>query len=398
MWLLLKKELTELARDRRALIKAIVIPALLMPVLGVLIGGVLATVTLVKAQQPLRFAIVAAEVPYPLAGAFSQQAGFVRQPVASGEQARAEVQAGKLDFALLLPERNIFNQRELATNHWQLLLNSSGLGPVVEARVRAAIQPLVDGWQDQQLQALGLATDMRQALITPVELSSENLAGEQAVVGSAVGAALAYLLLMAAMVGAAYPAIDLICGERERQTLETLLATPLPLPTIALVKTLVVTLTAMVAVVATLLPLLLMVVVIVPWLPESLADSAAALPGGRSLLLALLLLLPYAAVMGALLIAASAFARSYKEAQTMLGPVLMLAFVPALIALIPELPEQGWLSWLPALNVGVGIVATMKQTIGPALVIKVLVTNLGLVALVLRFCVRRLGSERLLLS
>jgi len=63
------------------------------------------------------------------------------------------------------------------------------------------------------------------------------------------------------------------------------------------------------------------------------------------------LLVLFAAFFSAILLALTSFARSFKEAQAYLIPVMLLALAPGMVSLMPELKSNGLLSVLPLVNI-----------------------------------------------
>lgn len=150
------------------------------------------------------------------------------------------------------------------------------------------------------------------------------------------------VLLLMTITGAVYPAIDLTAGERERGTLEMLMAAPVPRVLLLLAKYVAV---VTVAVLTALLNLAMMglVFLIRGKGPESLSAAAVLAVLGLVVLFALFF--------SAVLLVLTSFARSFKEAQASLIPLMLLALLPGLLALVPGLRLEGLLSIVPLLNI-----------------------------------------------
>src|SRR4029079_3506697 len=63
------------------------------------------------------------------------------------------------------------------------------------------------------------------------------------------------------------------------------------------------------------------------------------------------LLLLFAAFFSAVLLTLTSFARSFKEAQAYLIPLMMFSISPGLVSLIPGIRLGGWLLITPLLNI-----------------------------------------------
>src|SRR5262249_32488955 len=147
--------------------------------------------------------------------------------------------------------------------------------------------------------------------------------------------------------GAVYPAIDLTAGERERGTLEILVAAPVPRLGLLFAKYVsvvtVAVLTALVNLVGMTLTLLL----------SNLGPLVFG-EGGLTLSLVLQifgLLLLFAAFFSAVLLTLTSLARTFKEAQAYLIPLMLVSLAPGLIGMMPGLNLAGILSVVPLLNV-----------------------------------------------
>jgi ABC-2 type transport system permease protein/sodium transport system permease protein len=155
------------------------------------------------------------------------------------------------------------------------------------------------------------------------------------------------ILILMTITGAVYPAIDLTAGERERGTLEILMAAPVPRLSLLLAKYAAV---VTVAVLTALVNLAAMALTL--WVsgfgPRLLGSGGL---GMMQLLEIFLLLLLFAAFFSAVLLALTSFARSFKEAQAYLIPLMLLALVPGVMSLVPGLHLNGILALLPLLNI-----------------------------------------------
>lgn len=155
------------------------------------------------------------------------------------------------------------------------------------------------------------------------------------------------VLVLMTITGAVYPAIDLTAGERERGTLETLVAAPIPRLRILVAK-LIAVLT--VAVLTASLNVIGMVTTIWAFRLDTLLIGEGGLTlGMMSKVFGLLIL--FAAFFSALLLVVTSFARSFKEAQAYLIPIILLSLGPGLMALSPDLKLAGPMAACPLLNI-----------------------------------------------
>src|SRR4029077_20473757 len=140
--------------------------------------------------------------------------------------------------------------------------------------------------------------------------------------------------------GAVYPAIDLTAGERERGTLEMLIAAPVPRVGLLLAKYVAVLTVALLTATINLLGMAITA--------HSTGLNVTLFGGGGLTLLGifkvLMLLGLFAAFFSAALLAVTSYARSFKEAQAYIIPLMLLCLVPGIICLMPGLQLTGSLA------------------------------------------------------
>ena len=154
------------------------------------------------------------------------------------------------------------------------------------------------------------------------------------------------ILILMTITGAVYPAIDLTAGERERGTLEMLVASPVPRMQLLLGKYFAVLIVALTAVVN----LAAMMVTIASIGMASFLFGSKGISFEEVLEIMALLVL-FAAFFSAVLLAVTSFARSFKEAQAYLIPLMLASIAPGMLSMIPGLKLQGPLAVTPLVNI-----------------------------------------------
>ncbi|MEM1224478.1 MAG: ABC transporter permease subunit/CPBP intramembrane protease [Planctomycetota bacterium] len=166
--------------------------------------------------------------------------------------------------------------------------------------------------------------------------------------GSMLGSVIPLVLVLMTITGAVYPAIDLTAGERERGTMEALMASPVPRGWVLLAKYFAVVL---VALLTALMNLLAMYVTLSMTGLLSLLASDGESVGMLALLKVLGLLVLFSGFFSAVLLSLTSFAKSFKEAQAYLIPVMLLSLGPAMLSLMPGMTLSGPLAVVPLLNI-----------------------------------------------
>ena len=183
----------------------------------------------------------------------------------------------------------------------------------------------------------------------PVKVSDEaDLATDSDLAMKIIGGILPYLVIAFAFLGGMYPAIDLGAGEKERNTLETLILAPSTRTEIAIGKFLVIFTSS---VTASLLGLASMAASFKYVASSTLLSSLQFQISPTIAVSVALLVLPPAAAFSGLFLAISIYARSFKEAQSYMAPLQFVLILPALASALPGI-EMSWkVAFIPLVNV-----------------------------------------------
>ena len=155
------------------------------------------------------------------------------------------------------------------------------------------------------------------------------------------------VLITMTITGAVYPAIDLTAGERERGTLEALMAAPVPRLGLLLAKYVAVVTVAMFTAVMNLVAMI--ITVATSGLGPALFGDRGLSIGSIATVFALLVL--FAAFFSAVLLSITSFARSFKEAQAYLIPLMLISLAPGFLSVMPDLELNALLSVTPLANI-----------------------------------------------
>jgi sodium transport system permease protein len=235
------------------------------------------------------------------------------------------------------------------------------------------------------------------AALEPFGLREMNTAPPSRMGGMVLGILLPVLLIVCMMMGAMYPAMDLTAGEKERGTMETILAAPVDKRELFLGKFLTV---AAIAVITGALNLFSMMLTFSAGLVQ-LGAATGRMEfsiGPASLALVFLSLLPLALFVSAVLLSASLFARSFKDAQNLVTPVYLPLVLLTQVAVMPGIQLNRLLALVPVANVTLLIKDVLLGEYSWDLVLLVFLVNSALAFLAAMFSARLFGSEEVLLG
>ena len=343
------KELRDSLRDRRTIISMIVVPVLAIPLLmfGV---GTLVFKTVTKARQEIPHVMIiggenSPKVLSALRAAKSLQivpatADFTNQIVEKRVRAVVKLPPD-FDAAIARGDKAEVDIYEYAGEI------KSGFAA---GNLNAFFQNLRDTTVRERLESRGVPVEV----LKPFTIQRQNVAPPAKVAGSLLGGMLPYIIIILCMTGAMYPAIDLTAGEKERGTMETILCCPVGRTELVLGKFLMV-LTASVGTVV--LSLLSMGAtfqfakrVLAESAPREVLQTVATIDIG-GLAGVFLMLLPVAVMLSAALLMVGLFSKSFREAQSYCGPLMLVVIVPAIAGMLPGMELNASLAVVPLLNV-----------------------------------------------
>ena len=232
----------------------------------------------------------------------------------------------------------------------------------------------------------------------PISISKVNVAPENRINTSLWSKILPFVLLIWAVTGAFYPAVDLCAGEKERGTLETLLSSPARRGEIVLGKLLTVMVFSLVTAVLNLVSIGITGAVVLSRLGDMAEMANVGPPPFAAMFWLSLILIPVAALFGAVCLALAAFARSTKEGQYYLMPVILVAMPLILLPMKPDAELNFGFSLIPVS----GIVLLMRSVMEGTIVelwpyaFPVAAVTFGCCWLSLRWAIDQFNSEEVL--
>ncbi|MEX0713470.1 MAG: ABC transporter permease subunit/CPBP intramembrane protease [Pirellulales bacterium] len=193
----------------------------------------------------------------------------------------------------------------------------------------ARVSQVLERWT-QEIGRQNLAdSHLPESAARPFELSEHDVAEAGHRDAAVWSKLLPFLLVIWALTGAFYPAVDLCAGEKERGTLETLLSSPAERTEIVWGKLLTVMLFSMVTAILNLVSMGITGAFVMNVLPE-LGRPPAMTP-----LWLFIALVPMSALFSALCLALAAFARSTKEGQYYLMPLVLVTMPLVVLPMAP---------------------------------------------------------------
>jgi len=327
------KEFRENLRERRTLVTALILGPLLGPVLFAALINLQIHRGAAAADRPLALAVAHGERAPHLLAYLAQSGVAVTAVGLDRDAARHAVALHREPRVLWVPEEFGRLLAQGTPAPLELYTDAADVGSAADSeRLRAILAQYSATLAHLRILARGIDP----LVLNPVAVQDVDVSTPAARSVLLLGA-LSYLMLLTMLMGGVYLAIDATAGERERGTLEALLTLPVPRAALLLGKMLatcaymVISLTLTVVAFAVLLRFV------------GLERFGMSINFGAAVgLRVILYCLPLAPLGAALMTIVAAFTRTYREAQSWLGLVIVLPTLPLVFAgslgLRPSLP------------------------------------------------------------
>jgi sodium transport system permease protein len=339
-----KKEMLEMFRDKRTIFSTIVLPFILYPILFVGVSSLMIRQT-AKLEK--------------------QGASLVVADSVNNESSRIIVSRLKsienFDYLPVLPAvQKMYNDKVIhciisITDSLQSsgipvyivklqLDKSTDRGKLINDKVGKALRDAETDLIKYRLSEFGLSTE----IISAIQVKQIDTSSAQKKLGSLLGAILPYLLIMLLIAGASVVAGDLVAGEKERKTLETLLVSSAHRNEIVLGKYLTVITFALINVAVNLFSLYFSMRNIAS--QSGLEMAGVSFPTNGFLML-FIALIPLATFYAAVLLSISTFSRNMKETRSYEQPILLVSMILAMSSFFPAIELNNGLALIPIINI-----------------------------------------------
>ena len=383
-----RKEFTDTIRDRRTLFMMIVFPLLLVPALMIVMTNMQSSSMKKAEEKVLRVALVTRGNAAALVGALTGRHDFRIIDGIPADSMEAMILRDSVDAAVVVAGDFDAAVARMASGNIRLFYKSSDDFDMVKRR----LSDVIGAYEKQLVAERFVKLNLDAGIVNPVTIEEHDVASMKERIGKTVGGMFPYLFVIFCFMGAMYPAIDLAAGEKERGTMETLLTAPVSRFQILLGKFAVVVLTGLLSAAVSIIGILFAVRQISDIPPEML-DAVMAILDVQTVVLVLSLLLPLSVFFAAFLLSMSIFAKSYKEAQSMISPLMIVVILPVMIGLFPGVTLGPLTAMIPILNVSLATKEIIAGTVKTGLLLEVYASLFLLAGLSLFGCARWFQRE-----
>jgi sodium transport system permease protein len=347
LWTVMRKELVDLFRDRRTVMLGLFMGPLLFPLLILGMGSLAETRARTQLESTLELPVIGPEhAPNLVAFLDTMNIRAIDAPA----DAEAAIRNQLHEVILRIPADYAEQWRDSRPAIVEVYYDSSRQDSRIPvARVENALR----GYSRQVATLRLLARGVDPALGEAVVPGRRDLSTPEARRGMAL-AFLPYLLILSAFLGGAYLVIDITAGERERQSLEPLLATPSSREAIMSGKIAAACAFGMLSLLLILLSFKLSFQFAGTGPFRGMDVSFAAM--GKLLVI----LAPMVLIGTTLLTLISATVKSVKEAQSYMSVLMLLPIIPTVILLVTPVKTQLWMFAIPFLAQNQAILMVLR--------------------------------------
>ena len=392
---LIKKEVLDILRDRKTLIVMVVMPILLYP--AIIIGMVLIMSMFAQSQEAKEYTIA-----YD-----SQYKAFAEEFAQIYEKNREEINTDLTFLSIDIADK------ESAVEMFDVWMNitedEKGIHLTAEYTstnqdsnyAEIALRDLSDIYREELLTEELFAKGLTEDFLYPVTYEANDSVSVSESAGMNMGGSIGMMLIVTIMLGAFYPAIDATTGEKERGTLETLLTLPVTNFQMIMSKYIAVSIFACVTAILSLLSLGASVIFLLASVSAEVSEEFAAIDIGMFLgwlPILLLVMITAALLITAFCMCFCVFAKSFKEANNYITPVMLLVMFASMVGMVPSIQLDYKTSLIPIVNVSLLMKQVMAQHMDLALAGITIAINFCYSVLIIWILAKMYDSENVLFA
>jgi len=344
-----RKELREALRDRRTVVASVVIPLFLFPLLSVGFGALVSDiVNKTEEASPKVMVIGGDDSPGVLA---ALKATPKVEIVSAAPNWKDLVVEKDIPITVEIPpgfDKNIADQKKLEV----FIYKYSG-----ELKSESAAGKLNDSlrtYRENVVKNRVVAQKLPVEVLDPFQVTQKNVApAEKSGAALFFGGFIAYIVVFLCFNGGMHPAIDLTAGEKERGTMETILSSPIARSHLVVGKFLLVLTTALSTAALSVVSMGISFALVHALQAKTIQAGKEGIEmhiGLGAALSVFMMAIPLAVLFSSIQLMIASFAKTYKEAQTYLVPMIFIVIIPAIAAMLP-IDLTAKLALVPILNV-----------------------------------------------
>ena len=383
---IIKKETLDTLRDKRTIIVMVLVPVLVFPLIFIATSRLQMSVMEREQVRSLKIGYVSEDADTRLEDFLKTQERLELVYMDDANELESLIRSDSLQYGLFIPDGfagALDNMEETS-----LRVYFSGTRITGKDRIDRLLAQYENTIVNERLQE----KELTQSFIKPFRTESVNIATDQEMIGKLAGGFLPYLFIIFCFTGAMYPAIDLFTGEKERRTMETLLTAPVSRIEILIGKMFVIALTGLISAMLAIFGLFVGLQ-ISAGLPDFIMSVVMGILTFTFVMYLLLMLIPLTIFFAGLLVPLTIYAKTFKEAQSIVTPLTFIVIIPAALGLIPGVEYNAVTALIPIVNITLATKEIIAGTIHLPHYLLTVVSLVGLAAISVVFCANWFGKE-----
>ncbi len=390
---LYKKEMMDVIRDKKTMLAMFLLPLILYPLIFIVVMQVMVMINHNREEHVYKIAYsggqekVVEELTKFIAGE-EDELDYVFE-VVSAENAEAELKEEKVDAVIEVKEQS--GNYTFQISYLSAVTNSNNCLSMYKEELEAFRKKL----SVKRAGETGLNVDY---LINPVKSEGKDLSSRESSIGNILGTVIPFMLIISILMGATYPAIDTTSGEKERGTLETLLTLPISNMELITSKFLSVATLSLISVLINVLS----IGGIIAYLYATIASMSDSVKGLHlsdfipAVLIAMICISAFALFISAIFMCVCSFAKSFKEANNYITPLMLVIMFVGYIGFIPNVVLDYKMALIPVANICLLIKDLLVFKYNFSLIFIVLFSNILYAMITVMFLASIYRSENLL--
>lgn len=386
-----KKEMIDILRDKKTIFMMIILPLLLYPILMVGASSIM-SMSINKMEQ----------TTVNIAFNNNPSDNLINILNKTNEDDEAKVNIIKVDdYKEALDNETLDAYVEINENNdiqsYKIYTNSSKNNSyTAEKRIKEALDEYKEEIVEMNLAQEGLDA---QKTLEPITYETLDIAKNEEIAGNILGQILPFILIIGVLLGSIYPAIDVMAGEKERGTLETLFTLPISNLELVMGKYMAVSFCAVVTAFLNIISILISIGFMT--LTAGIANEMGIpkfdftqmiFPG----IITMICIGLFAMVVSAISMCVCSLAKSFKDAQNYITPVMLIIMIPSYVSMIPNIELDGFTSTIPVVNISLLIKSVLSFKFDLNLIAIVFVSNFVFMILSVLLLSKMFNSEEIL--
>ena len=375
LWIILKKELRELFRDKKSLAMMLIIP-IFIPFLILMMSFLFEaqSTTDISEYNKIGFA-------YELTDTEKELLNSMEVEIHTGSENEMR-EAYENDEIYLYVTKSDFN--------YTIHSNSSEASMYASTFIDGYFESYKNILQHEYLANEGIDANEVLNIITV----TEEVAEEDSYFANYIKNYAFLFIIMAITVSATYPATDTTAGEKERGTLETLLTFPMKSKDIILGKFFSVSLSSLITGVLSFV--LTYITLFISKDLFSIYENANLLYSWQAIVLGLVIILVYSFFISGLCIAIASKSKTFKEAQSALTPLTFISLFPGMIAFMINITTNHLIAFIPFLNMTMIFTDINNGIYNILHILIMLISSIVYIAIIMYVIIKQYKSEKVL--